>query len=72
VKEQGSHTLLFRRPSFWVIVLLVIVIPTVAFFSTQMLLRVLRPPAHSSGSSLRTDAGSRTGNQAAPPRTSTA
>ncbi len=43
---------LVRRPSFWLIVVLVIVIPTLAFFSTQWLLRVLRPPGHSSGSSL--------------------
>ena len=72
MRGQEPKTPLVRRPSFWVIVMLVIVIPTVAFFSTQMLLRVLRPPAHSSGSSLRTNAGSNTGTQAAPPRTSIA
>jgi len=69
VKAQGPRASLFRRPSFWLIVVLVIVIPTVTFFSTQMLLRVLRPPAHSSGSSVRADARSSTGNQTAPPRT---
>jgi len=41
---------LIRRPSFWLIVVLVIVIPTVAFFSSQWLLRVLASPKHSLGS----------------------
>ena len=41
---------LFRRPSFWLIVVLVIVIPTVAFYSSQWLLRVLATPTHSLGS----------------------
>jgi len=38
---------LARRPSFWLIVILVIVIPTVAFFGTRWLVRVLSAPAHS-------------------------
>jgi len=41
---------LIRRPSFWLIVVLVIVIPTVAFFSTQWLLRVLDTSRHPPGS----------------------
>jgi hypothetical protein len=38
---------LVRRPSFWLIVVLVIIIPTLAYFSSQWLVRVLRGPAHS-------------------------
>jgi len=33
-------TPLLRRPAFWLIVVLVIVIPTLAFLSTQVLLRL--------------------------------
>jgi hypothetical protein len=34
---------LLRRPAFWLIVILVVVIPAVAFYSSQWLLRELGP-----------------------------
>jgi len=39
---------LVRRPSFWLIVILVVVIPIVAFACSQFLVRALGtpPPAH--------------------------
>jgi hypothetical protein len=39
VTRAAQKTPLVRRPAFWLIVVLVIVIPALAFLSTQLLLR---------------------------------